>query len=401
MKLLMIAPACDGEDVGEAWVAFQWAKRMSERHELTLLTTYKRGHTPMARQLPDVRVIEWPEPRGVGRFERLNSLLQPGYAPFYIRARRWIRQRLTARERFDIAHQVVPVAMRYPSPAVGLGIPFVIGPVGGSLDSPPAFVAEEGATPWYQKLRGLDGWRIHHDPLLRRTYEGADCVVGVAEYVREFLSGLRLRRFEIMSETAVEQVHDPVDRAERAGPVRLLHVGRIVRTKGLRDVIRAMDSLRDLDVVLDVLGDGNDREACEQLIEELDLGERITLHGSVPRGVVDEFYRDADVFVFPSYREPGGNVSLEAMSWGLPVIVCRRGGPGANVDESCALLLDATSPSQVAADCADAVRTLVQDPELRRVMGEAGRQRAVSTHLWSQRLDRMDGLYEELARSQA
>lgn len=399
MKLLMIAPACDGEDVGEAWVAFQWAKRLSERHDLTLVTTHKRGHTPMARQLPDVRVIEWPEPRGVGRFERLNSLLQPGYAPFYIRARRWIRQRLASGERFDIAHQVVPVAMRYPSPAVGLGIPFVIGPVGGSLDSPPAFVAEEGATPWYQRLRGLDRWRVRHDPLLRRTYEGADCVVGVAEYVREFLSDLRLRRFEIMSETAVEQVHDAVDRSDRVGPVRLLHVGRIVRTKGLRDVIRAMDSLRDLDVVLDVLGDGNDREACERLIEDLDLGERITLHGSVPRGVVDEFYRNADVFVFPSYREPGGNVSLEAMSWGLPVVVCRRGGPGANVDESCALLLDASSPSQLAADCADAVRTLVQDPDLRRAMGEAGRQRAESTHLWSQRLGRMDGLYEELARA--
>ena len=35
MKVLMIAPACDGEDVGEAWVAFQWAKLLSESFELT------------------------------------------------------------------------------------------------------------------------------------------------------------------------------------------------------------------------------------------------------------------------------------------------------------------------------------------------------------------------------
>lgn len=395
-KILLIAPACDGEDVGEAWVAFQYAKRLSERYDLTLLTTYKRGHTPMTMQLPGVRVVEWQEPPGIGRFERLNSLMQPGYVPFYWRARRWIRRRQAAGESFDVAHQVVPVAMRYPSPAVNLGIPLVIGPVGGSLESPPGFIEQEGATPWYQRLRRLDGWRMRHDPLLRRTYESADLVVGVADYVREFLSDLQVKRFEIMSETAVEQVHDPVDRTARTLPVRLLHVGRIVRTKGLRDVIHAMAELRDLDVVLDVLGDGNDREGCEQLIAELGLSDRITLHGSVPRSTVDTFYREADVFVFPSYREPGGNVSLEAMSWGLPVIVCRRGGPGANVDESCAFLLESVSPAQLASDCASAIRKLM-DPELRARMGETGRQRAETTHLWSQRLDQMGRYYDEVS----
>ena len=79
--------------------------------------------------------------------------------------------------------------MRYPSPAAGLGLPLVIGPVGGSLESPPGFTGEEGATPWWQRLRQLDAWRIRHDRLLRRTYESADCVIGIADYVAEFLSG--------------------------------------------------------------------------------------------------------------------------------------------------------------------------------------------------------------------
>ena len=399
MKLLMIAPASDGEDVGEAWVGYQWAKRLSERHDLTLLTTYKRGHTPMARQLPDVRVIEWQEPPGVGRIERLNSLLQPGYLPFYRRSRRWIRERLAEGEKFDIAHQVVPVAMRYPSPVEGLGVPYVIGPVGGSLESPPAFMSEEGATPWYQRLRALDRWRIRNDRLLRRTYEGADCVMGVADYVGEFLSVLTLRRFEVMSETAVESMPEEVDRSDRAGPVRLLHVGRIVRTKGLRDLIRAVDRLRDCDVVLDVVGDGNDRASCEALIENLGLGDRITLHGTLPRDTVDDFYRNADVFAFPSYREPGGNVTLEAMSWGLPVIVCRRGGPGAIVTESCAFLLDASSPEQLAADCAAAIRRFVEVPALRERMGAAGRRHVQHTHLWEQKLDAMQLLYEQVIRT--
>ncbi|HWI31331.1 MAG TPA: glycosyltransferase, partial [Microbacterium sp.] len=286
-KVLMVAPACDGEDTGESWVAFQWAQLAARRFDLTLLTTYKAGHTPPSQQLEGARVIEWPEPPLVGRFERLNSLLQPGYVPFYLRARRWIKGRLAAGERFDVAHQSVPVAMRYASPAAALGIPFVIGPVGGSLESPAAFVAEEGATPWYQRMRSLDGWRIRRDPLLRRTYESADCVVGVAPYVQDFLAGLTLKRFELMSETAVHEIHPPVDRSGRTGPVRLLFVGRIIRTKGLRDALRALGSVPDLDVVLDVVGDGNDREACEELVRELGLESKVVFHGIIPRADVD------------------------------------------------------------------------------------------------------------------
>jgi glycosyltransferase involved in cell wall biosynthesis len=396
MKILMIAPACDGEDVGEAWVAFQWAKLLADRFELTLLSTYKRGHTPPAQQLPGARVIEWEEPPGVGRFERFNSLLQPGYLPFYISARRWIKERLEAGEPFDVAHQVVPVAMRYPCPAAGFGIPLVVGPVGGSLESPPGFVDEEGATPWWQKLRALDAWRIRHDPLLRRTFESAACVIGVAPYVQEFLSPLHLRRMEIMSETAVHQVPEPIDRTGRSVPVRLLHVGRIVRTKGLRDTIRALDLVRDLDLVLDVVGDGNDREACEKLAAELGVSDRVAFHGKLPRDAVDEFYQRADIFVFPSYREPGGNVSLEAMAFGLPLVVCRRGGPGANVDDNCAISLESESPDQLARDCASAIRTLTENTTLRWAMGDAARTLAATSHLWSSRLSRMQEIYEEI-----
>ncbi len=394
-RVLLIAPAADGNDISEAWNAFQWATLLSERHDLTVLCTYKKGHVPLSQQLAAARVIEWSEPPLVNRFERLNSLLQPGYFPFRRRARRWIRSRLAAGEHFDIALQVVPVAMRYPSPAAGLGIPFYMGPVGGSLASPHAFTAEEGGMPWYQRLRGLDAVRLRHDRALRHTYSSADAVIGIAPYVQELLADVPIRRFETMSEVALHRVQPPVDRSGRTGPVRLLHVGRTVRTKGLRDLIRAMSLVRDLPVVLDVLGDGNDRAACEELIAELGLQERVILHGAVPRAVVDEFYARADAFVFPSYREPGGGVVMEAMSFGLPLVLCDRGGPAAFVTAECAILLPAHSPDQLAADCAQAVRALVEDESLRRRMGDAAREHAERTHLWAHRVEQMERIWSE------
>jgi glycosyltransferase involved in cell wall biosynthesis len=387
----MIAP-CDGEDVGEAWVAYQWVRRLAARHDVTLLAYYKRGKTPASAQLPGVRVIEWPEPPAVGRAERLNSLLKPGYLPFYQRARRWTRQALAAGETFDLAYQPVPVAMRYPSPVAGLGLPYVIGPVGGSLPSPPGFAAAEESAPWYVGLRRLDQLRIRHDPLLRRTYEQAACVLGIADYVGEFLSGLALQRLEIMSETGLEQLPESVDRRGRSGEVRLLFVGRLVRTKGAQDAIRALGQVPRLPATLDIVGDGFDRSACEKLAADLGLTSRVKFHGWLSRSQVADFYRAADIFVFPSYREPGGNVIFEAMGYGLPLIVSEIGGPGAAVDDSCGIRLSASSPDQYARDIAAAISRLVTDSELRLTLGEGARRRVAAVGLWDSKVERFEAI---------
>ena len=397
LKLLLIAPTCDRDDVGEAWVGYQWVSLLADRHEVTLLTYHKQGRRPASEQLPAARVIEWAEPRGLGRAERLNSMMKPGYVPFYLRARRWIRAALARGEQFDVAHQPVPVAMRYPCPAAGLGIPFVMGPVGGSLQSPPAFEAEEGTAPWYVGLRRVDSFRIHHDRPLRRTYEQASCVLGIAPYVKDFLSGIPLQRFEVVSETGIDELAAPADRAGRDGdPLRLLFVGRLVRTKGARDAIRALSLLAGPPAVLDVVGDGPDRAACEALTAELGLAGRVRFHGWLPREQVAGFYRAADAFMFPSYREPGGNVVFEAMAHGLPLIVSDIGGPGNVVDESCGIRVHPVSPDQYAHELAAAGTRLATDPRRRHALGDAARLRAAEVALWPSKIRQMEAIYSDV-----
>jgi len=393
LKLLVIAPTCDGQDVGEAWVAYQWVKRLAARHDVTLLTYHKRGKNPASTQLLGVDVIEWPEPAFMARAERLNSMLKPGYIPFYLKAREWIRQALAKSRRFDLAHQIVPVAMRYPSPVAGLGIPYLIGPIGGSLDTPAGFDRDRETAPWYVGLRRLDKLRIRFDPLLRRTYEDAACVVGIAPYVGDFLNGVCVQRLEFLSETGIESLPPSIDRSKRNGPVRLLFVGRLVRTKGVRDAIRAMAHLNDIPVVLDIVGDGFDRSKCEELVSEIGVAGRVNFHGRKTRDEVNEFYKAADIFVFPSYREPGGNVAFEAMGWGLPLIVSDRGGPGAAVDETSGIRIEPINPEQFAREISKAVRRLVMDRFVRLSLGEGARRRVAETALWDEKVDTIGLLY--------
>ena len=400
MRLLLIAPCADGNDVGEAWSAHQWAQRLSERHDVTVLTYYKRGHVPPSVQLPKACVVEWPDLPVVDRAERFNSLLKPGYVALYAWCRRWIKASIRRGENFDLVHQIIPLALRYPSPATGFPMPYFLGPVGGGIDDPEGFHGDTDRAPWYVRLRNVDVWRLRHDPMMRRTYDEAACVLGIAPYVADALSSRRVQRFEVMSDTGIIELPEPVDRGGRSGAVRLLYVGRIVRTKGLRDAIRALALMpSSTSVMLDVVGDGIDREPCEALAVELGLTDRVTFHGRVPRERVDDFYRSADVFVFPSYREPGGNVVWEAMGYGLPLVVADRGGPGESVDDVSGFRIHPRTPDQFASDIADALIRLVDDPALRSRMGAAARSRVAGLALWDLKIARLERLYTEVVEA--
>ena len=397
LSVLLVAPTCNRDDVGEAEVTYQWASRLAERHHVTLLTYDKRDRrASIADQIPQARVVQWSEPPVVGHFERFNSMLKPGYVPFALRVRRWVRAALRRGERFDVAHQLAPVALRYPSALAGLGIPYLVGPVGGSLGSPAGFADEEGGSPWYVSLRRLDDVRLRRDPLLRRGFAEADVVIGIGEYVLDSLVSIPLKSFAVVPDAGVSTLPAPVDRSGRSGPVRLLFVGRLVRSKGLVDAIRALSMLATPDVVLDVVGTGYQRVECEELARQLGLDGRVTFHGQVAHDEIEGFLRRADIFVFPSYREPGGIAVVEAMAAGLPCIVSDRGGPAENVDEASGIHVAARDLAEYPGEIARAIDGLVADPARREAMGEAARRRVADRLLWDRKVDAIDNLYSRV-----
>lgn len=398
-KVLLIAYACDRDDVSETWCSYQWTSRLIRHFDATVFAYNRASRFGAAReQLPGARVFEWAEPPVFERVSTFSSMLKPCYFDFYRKARRQLRE-LLKNESFDLIHQYEPFAPRYPSPAIGLGVPVILGPVGGSLDTPPGFRDEvERHMSWYTKLRSVDRFRLEHDPWLRRTYAGADMVIGIAPYVRELLASIPLRHFRLMHETGVESLPPAVERRRAAvGELRLLYVGRIVRTKGVRDAVRAMAQVRDLPgVSLDVLGEGDDRAACEAEAAELGLGDRVHFLGWQPRDVVERYYANADVFVFPSFREASGTVVVEAMSHGLPLIAAAYGGPGFTVGDQCGVTVAPENPSQFAAGIAQAIRGLAAEPLRVASMGRAARRRVETEFLWDRKVERMGELYAEI-----
>lgn len=400
-KVLALAPYCDGTDVGESWCAFQWVNELSKRADVTLLALERPGRTPLGKQLPDVEVITREEPAWVRRHERLNAMAKPAYPIYYYWAKKQIKGLLKSGHEFDVAHQFTPIALRFPSPLKAFQIPYVLGPFGGSLSTPESFNSECATDAWFSRLRQLDRFRLCWDPILKNSYNKASAILGVAPYVNDLLVQSSPSRFEVMSELGVTALkRPPVEKFERSG-LRLLHVGRGVRTKGLRDVIRALDKLRDVPgIYLDVAGRGDEIELCEELAKDLDVTHLITFHGQISRAEVDKLYEQADVFCFPSFREPSGSVIFEALSHGLPAVVADRGGPGHVVDDTCGFKIQVTNPEVFAEQIAMAVRTLSSMPELRRQLSEGAILKMEELGLWPSKIEALLDLYRSIISNQ-
>jgi glycosyltransferase involved in cell wall biosynthesis len=110
-------------------------------------------------------------------------------------------------------------------------------------------------------------------------------------------------------------------------PFRLVLVGRLDAGKGAGRAVEALAKLRDLgiDAALDIIGDGPERTAAEQLAAERHLGDAVSFRGWVPRHELGAFYARAHFMLLPSSSEGWPKVLSEAMAYGV-VPVCSRVG---------------------------------------------------------------------------
>ncbi len=211
------------------------------------------------------------------------------------------------------------------------------------------------------------------------------------------LASISLKRFECLLELGIEQAPAPRPEATPRDGLKLLHVGRAVRTKGLRDVVRAMGQLRDMPgVTLTSAGDGEDLAHCQAEAEALGVADRVRFLGRVPRAEVDRLYDDHDVFVFPSFREPTGGVLYEAMAKGLPIVTVDYGGPAYIVDDTSGIRLALSTPETLSDDIAQTVRGLAANPAARQAMGKAAQARVAAEGLWPRKVDRLMNLYSDV-----
>ncbi|HEU4760466.1 MAG TPA: glycosyltransferase family 4 protein, partial [Dehalococcoidia bacterium] len=213
-------------------------------------------------------------------------------------------------------------------------------------------------------------------PVVRIVLRHADGIVAISDGLKALAEPLAARRPISVIPFGIDRTEFyPAETPLPAPPLHLLFVGRLVEQKALPVLLEAMSLVRNSgrDARLTIVGDGPRRAACEALVADMALQEHVEFAGWRGRPEVPEFFRRAHVFVLPSYVESFGQVMLEAMASGLPVVTTHLSNmAGLIQQESNGLLV----PAGDARALADAIGRLAADEPFRLRLAERSRDDA-------------------------
>jgi glycosyltransferase involved in cell wall biosynthesis len=286
------------------------------------------------------------------------------------KARRTIRRR-----RIDFVLRINPVSYRFASLLPWLPVPVFTGPHNGGMRWPTAFAYLERSEKTAEGLRFLGD-------ITHRLYRDTGRYAGI--FVAHDLCARTVGpqyqdKVIFSSENGVDGLGEPSPWSGDAR--RLLYVGRLVPFKAVDVIIRALARL-PRDVHLTLVGDGPQRLELESLASELGVDDRCLFVGAKPHAELDQYYTDAGLFVFPSVRESGGMVVLEAMSHALPCLVANWGGPAVYTRET-GMQLSVESPQVLEDDLVSIVSRLLANPNDGRRVGVASRETISGQFIWS------------------
>ena len=232
----------------------------------------------------------------------------------------------------------------------------------------------------------------------RRTFERAAAihVTSAREADEAAMFGFRLRCVrEIPNGADLDPETGTVPEAIRQivnGPPYVLFLGRINWKKGLDRLLAAFARLDDGRLVIAGTDDDHYRPALEERAQLLGLADRVTFTGPVHDAGKASLLTGAQLLVLPSYSENFGNVVLEAMAAGRPVIVTPEVGLAPVVASIGAGLVAEGGPESLSR----AMAALLGDPAQRLEMGRRGQRAVAEQFTWPAVAAQMESLYQSV-----
>lgn len=417
MKVLLFAYECSpyrGSEWAVGWGRLLQGARVAEMHVITSepnLSALERaraeGLLPQNAQVyaprPDAYLKEHDPSRGT-------------YAYNYAAYSHWqklalaLANDLHAREQFDVVHQATVNTFREPGFGWQLGVPFVWGPVGGSQNFPARFLS---MLSWKEALKEIgrscvNDMTLRFHPRVRSAARAAAVVFASNSTNQRDYQRAWKRDVQLLLETGLAHITE-TDRKRfsrrvedhKAGghpePLRLLWSGELQTRKALPILLRALARARaSASFELQVLGDGPMRGRWEAETKRLGLDGMVQFRGRLPFEEAVAAMHGSDLFCFTSLRDTSGNVVLEALAAGTPVICFDHQGAADMVTSRCGVKVPVISLSHATEAWASALVRLAQYPDELLAMSMESTAQAAGFS-WSRNGEVINGIYAQLA----
>lgn len=226
---------------------------------------------------------------------------------------------------------------------------------------------------------------------IQKTLRKADVFLVVAPYLREIFKDIvEEEKIEILTNA----IEIPKEVEHDYSESKILFLGRLCKEKGIGELLEAIKDLKVEFPQLELyLGGVWIEEELKRKAEE--CGDFVHYLGWIDAREKDEYLRQCNIFVLPTYFEGLPMSLLEGMAYGCACVATRVGGiPKVMADREQGLLISAKKVS----DLKNALRELLRNQKFQKELGENARKRVIENYEISKRVHRLTEIYEEICR---
>lgn len=265
--------------------------------------------------------------------------------------------------------------------------------------------ALSGFHPFVISSWGTDVMKFPHKnfvakSILKYNFRQADRLCATSNVIREYIAKISPKDVSVIPFGIDTERFKPAKQESPFGKDQFV-IGCIKSLESIYKIDILMRAFYDLlrlhpNVRLLIIGEGSQEQKLKQLATELELGKRVMFTGRVPYHEIPYHYNMLDALVNISEYESFGVSVAEAMACGVPVVVSNVGGLAEIVERD---EIGLRVPVNDVEATTQALKLLVEDPDLCKRLAEQGRKHVLQKYNWSKNLDDMIALYRELVMS--
>ena len=404
IKILISAYACSPNKGSEPGMGWNFVSGLSKYYEVHAIVEKLKWEKPIIEYLkknPELNKnlnFYFIEKK---RNKKLRKIWPPSYYWYY---RKWqleaftLAKKLNEKENFKLVHQLNMVGYREPGFLWKLDKPFVWGPIGGLENSPLNFIFGLGFKGFlfYLSRNIINSYQRRFKIRPRKAINHKKSkLISATPATADIIKKLWKRESEIICEVG-QEITKSIIHSKRAvnDPLRIIWSGIHTARKNLPLLLNALKDI-NFNYELHILGYGECTKKWKKLAIKNNVMKNCKWYGWLEKEKAIDIMQKGHVLCITSISDLTSTVTIEGLSFGLPIVCLNHLGFGYVVDNSCGIKVPVTSPKQACKGFQNALFKIYNNEGLRIKLSKGALKRS-QDFSWNNKIKRLNTIYKSL-----